>query len=268
MFEKVLDKAADFYNSYGAAAFAGGALILIAVEGVTAYNAGKKVGQNPEMSRKDKMWTIAPAVISGVGAAACIVGSQAKNAGTIAAMSTPYISSEEKRKEIKEKAEKYIGKENVEKIKRGFKPYPDEKKETEILNPMAELKEGEFFVVDDISGNSATMTLEEIYKRLEEVHKRYLVQGGYLSWNDYFETMGFEKIVDPKKMPVSEDDFGDSVKNLTGEDIGWSSMILSESGYEYDWIDFNVVKRINPVTNKESYLIECLTPASVHYLDL
>ena len=268
MFEKVLNKATDFYNSYGSALFAGGAVALIVVEGVTAYNAGKKIGQNPNMSKKDKAWTLASTFLSGAAAIGCVAASQAKNVGPIATMSAHYVSSEEKRNEIKEKAEKYIGKENVEKIKRGFKPYPDEKKETEISNPIEELKEGEFFVVDDISGNSATMTLEEIYKKLEEVHKRYLVQGGYLSWNDYFETMGFEKIVDPKKMPVSEDDFGDSVKNLTGEDVGWSSMILSESGYEYDWIDFNVVKRINPVTNKESYLIECLTPASAHYLDL
>lgn len=260
MFEKVLNKATDLYNNYGAAGFAFGAVTLIVVEGVTAYNAGKKVGQNPNMSTKDKMWTIAPAVLSGAGAAACVIGSQAKNAGTIAAMSTSYISNENKRKEFKEKAEKYIGKENLEKIQRGFKPYPEE---NEI-----ELKEDEFMVVDDISGDKVAMTLDEIYRRLNEVNRRYRVQGGYLSWNDYFEIMGFTPIEDPSKMPVTEDDFGEGVKGYTGEDIGWSSAVLSECQYEDDWIDFNVVKRVAPSTGKVSYLIECLTPASVHYLNI
>ena len=233
MFDKFIGAVSRGYQKYGAAGFALGAVGFVVVEGFTAYNAGKRAGQNPDMTVKEKAINIAAPVAAGAAAIGCIAMSEHKNAGQIATLVSANVFNEKKRKKLMENVENFVGKENMEEFKKSLHPVKSE-------DIPKDLKAGEYIFVDDYTGAKTKDTLINMMEARNIWQKMYRANG-FASYGSWLEFAGFQRF-SKGSLPVSEDFDGNDLSNLGDEDIGFLSDMFYDAGYETDWIDINFVE--------------------------
>lgn len=142
-----------------------------------------------------------PAVISGLGGAACLIFSNSVNARRNAALTTAYAISETALKEYQEKVIETIGEKKEQTVrdaiaKTKIDNNPVEKREVIITNS------GDTLCYDAISGRYFKSDIEKIRKSVNELNKRMLEEM-YISLNDFYYELGLEGI-------------------SIGEDLGWN----------------------------------------------
>lgn len=255
MFEKITRTVSRAYNKYGAAGFTCAAIVCVAVEGITAYRAGKKIGQNPDMNTKDKLLTVLPAIGSGFGAAACAIASQSKNAGQISALVSQTILDKKKSKATMEKVEEFIGKDNMDKFKASFHP--------DVEVPMT-IDVGQFLFVDDQTGARRVATLEEMMQARHEFLLKYMHEG-HATHGDWLDIAGFQRF-GKGELPITCDEEGVSCINLSDEDVGYSVDRLLEYGYESGVFDIDFVRCINE-KDEEFYLVDFKEPFAANFVN-
>lgn len=234
------------YAKHGAAGFAIAAGIGVVVEGVLAYRAGKRCGQHPEWTDKEKAKNVIAPIGTGIATVTCIGASQHKNAGQIATLMSTQLLNEKNRNKWMNAAEKTIGKENLEKIKESMHPVKDEEVKPRV--------DGKMLVIDGYSGARGYGTLEEIWEGINKFQNVYHTDG-YVPYGKLLEFCHLERIDgETRILPFGEtDDEGVDLMGLSDMDIGYSSWYLGEMGYETDWID--IVPRIHTHADGSEYIV-------------
>lgn len=256
MLEKLTRTVSHYYNKYGAAGFTCAAIVAVVVEGVTAYRAGKKIGQNPNMDTKDKILTVLPAAGSGIVAASCAIASQSKNAGQISALVSQTILDKKKSKATMEKVEEFIGKDNMDKFKASFHPDVE-------IEPM-KIDVGEFLFVDDQTGARVVRTLEEMQEARYQFMMEYM-RNGTISHGRWLEIAGFNRF-GKGDLPQTFDCEGKGLLDLSDEDVGYSVTKFLEYGYETGAFDIDFVRCVNS-NDEEYYLVDFKEQFSADYLN-
>lgn len=244
----LISRAKAAYTKHGAAGFTIAAIGFAIVEGIMAYRAGKRCGQHPEWTEKEKMMNVVAPVAAGAGTVVCIAASQHKNAGEIATLASSQLLNEKKRQQWIKKAEETLGKENIEKIKASMHPVKDEE--------VAPRPDGRILFIDDFTGARTYSTREEMLKAIDKFHAYYHTNQ-YAAYGKLLEYGKFERFDGVNRaIPISEDDEGNPLDGLSDMDIGFSSCKQWNDGWETDWIDVWIVDHVDPKSGNEYCTIE------------
>ena len=143
----------------------------------------------------------APAFITGVLGAACLVGANSMNLRKNAALAAAYALSETNFKEYREKTLEEVGEKKEEKIRNAVA------KEKITKNPVntstvLETGNGDTLCYDAICGRYFKSSIEKLKSALNELNME-LVQDGYVSLNQYYDLIGLPD-------------------GMLGDDLGWS----------------------------------------------
>ena len=244
------------YAKHGGAWFAVAAVVGVVAEGVVAYRAGKRCGQHPEWTEKEKAMNIVAPVGIAVGTTVAIGAGQHKNAGEIATLMSTQLLNEKNRQKWVKNATDIIGEDNMKKIKESMRPVHDVPKVDD---------DGRMLVIDDYTGAKSYLTYEEIYKGIDKFHAKYHTDG-FASHGYLLECLKMERF-DGKNnpLPLTEDDEGNlfevttddgTVIRLSDEDIGYSVWKQNEEGFGSDWIDIWPVEHEDKTTGNVYVTIE------------
>lgn len=223
------------WNKYGSGVLTGGAMVAVPLVGYTSFQAGKKVGENPGMTTKEKLLTSSKAIAIGIVAEAMIGGAHMKDMSTIGALAAANLMNEKKRRESIAKTkslakdvlgeEKYNELENAVKKKKIFnddKSEADEKKISELFDAA---NKQEFLVIDDFLGYEVIMPLHDIYATIDNERYQY-AENGYISLPDHCELWGFKDIEEEVNTG-----YGPNRGVHKMEILGWDhTKILTETG--------------------------------------
>lgn len=143
----------------------------------------------------------APAFITGVLGAACLIGANSMNLRKNAALAAAYALSETNFKEYREKTLEEVGEKKEEKIRNAVA------KEKITKNPVntstvLETGNGDTLCYDAICGRYFKSSIEKLKSALNELNME-LVQDGYVSLNQYYDLIGLPD-------------------GMLGDDLGWS----------------------------------------------
>lgn len=143
----------------------------------------------------------APAFITGVLGAACLVGANSMNLRKNAALAAAYALSETNFKEYREKTLEEIGEKKEEKIRNAV---AEEKITKNPMNTSTVLEtgNGDTLCYDAICGRYFKSSIEKLKSALNELNME-LVQDGYVSLNQYYDLIGLPD-------------------GMLGDDLGWS----------------------------------------------
>lgn len=143
----------------------------------------------------------APAFITGVLGAACLIGANSMNLRKNAALAAAYALSETNFKEYREKTLEEVGEKKEEKIRNAV---AEEKITKNPVNPSTVLEtgNGDTLCYDAICGRYFKSSIEKLKSALNELNME-LVQDGYVSLNQYYDLIGLPD-------------------GMLGDDLGWS----------------------------------------------
>jgi hypothetical protein len=143
----------------------------------------------------------APAFITGVLGAACLIGANSMNLRKNAALAAAYAFSETNFKEYREKTLEEVGEKKEEKIRNAV---AEEKITKNPVNTSTVLEtgNGDTLCYDAICGRYFKSSIEKLKSALNELNME-LVQDGYVSLNQYYDLIGLPD-------------------GMLGDDLGWS----------------------------------------------
>ena len=143
----------------------------------------------------------APAFITGVLGAACLIGANSMNLRKNAALAAAYALSETNFKEYREKTLEEVGEKKEEKIRNAV---AEEKITKNPVNTSTVLEtgNGDTLCYDAICGRYFKSSIEKLKSALNELNME-LVQDGYVSLNQYYDLIGLPD-------------------GALGDDLGWS----------------------------------------------
>lgn len=143
----------------------------------------------------------APAFITGVLGAACLIGANSMNLRKNAALAAAYALSESNFKEYREKTLEEVGEKKEEKIRNAV---AEEKITKDPVNTSTVLEtgNGDTLCYDAICGRYFKSSIEKLKSALNELNME-LVQDGYVSLNQYYDLIGLPD-------------------GMLGDDLGWS----------------------------------------------
>ena len=143
----------------------------------------------------------APAFITGVLGAACLIGANSMNLRKNAALAAAYALSETNFKEYREKTLDEVGEKKEEKIRNAV---AEEKITKNPVNTSTVLEtgNGDTLCYDAICGRYFKSSIEKLKSALNELNME-LVQDGYVSLNQYYDLIGLPD-------------------GMLGDDLGWS----------------------------------------------
>lgn len=143
----------------------------------------------------------APAFITGVLGAACLIGANSMNLRKNAALAAVYALSETNFKEYREKTLEEVGEKKEEKIRNAV---AEEKITKNPVNTSTVLEtgNGDTLCYDAICGRYFKSSIEKLKSALNELNME-LVQDGYVSLNQYYDLIGLPD-------------------GMLGDDLGWS----------------------------------------------
>ena len=143
----------------------------------------------------------APAFITGVLGAACLIGANSMNLRKNAALAAAYALSETNFKEYREKTLEEVGEKKEEKIRNAV---AEEKITKNPVNTSTVLEtgNGDTLCYDAICGRYFKSSIEKLKSALNELNME-LVQDGYVSLNQYYDLIGLPD-------------------GILGDDLGWS----------------------------------------------
>lgn len=143
----------------------------------------------------------APAFITGVLGAACLIGANSMNLRKNAALAAAYALSETNFKEYREKTLEEVGEKKEEKIRNAV---AEEKITKNPINTSTVLEtgNGDTLCYDAICGRYFKSSIEKLKSALNELNME-LVQDGYVSLNQYYDLIGLPD-------------------GMLGDDLGWS----------------------------------------------
>lgn len=143
----------------------------------------------------------APAFITGVLGAACLIGANSMNLRKNAALAAAYALSETNFKEYREKTLEEVGEKKEEKIRNAV---AEEKITKNPVNTSTVLEtgNGDTLCYDAICGRYFKSSIEKLKSALNELNME-LVQDGYVSLNQYYDLIGLPD-------------------GMLGDDLGWS----------------------------------------------
>lgn len=143
----------------------------------------------------------APAFITGVLGAACLIGANSMNLRKNAALAAAYALSETNFKEYREKTLEEVGEKKEEKIRNAV---AEEKISKNPVNTSTVLEtgNGDTLCYDAICGRYFKSSIEKLKSALNELNME-LVQDGYVSLNQYYDLIGLPD-------------------GMLGDDLGWS----------------------------------------------
>jgi len=213
------------WNAHGSSILTGSSWFLTGVATITAYRAGKREGVNP--SKTPKEWLLNVAVPAGatVGSIVCSGASHYKDAGTIAALAAESVFNEKKRKQMMQDVEDFVGKENMDKLRKNMHPEP--------VIPH-DIPENKFLWIDDTTGARTIASVSEILEA-EYTANRQMKLRGYISFGEWLSLANFNRFK-KGELALTEDAWGNPVSDCSDEDLGWCD--YAESTYGYQWIDF------------------------------
>ena len=143
----------------------------------------------------------APAFITGVLGAACLIGANSMNLRKNAALAAAYALSETNFTEYREKTLEEVGEKKEEKIRNAV---AEEKITKNPVNTSTVLEtgNGDTLCYDAICGRYFKSSIEKLKSALNELNME-LVQDGYVSLNQYYDLIGLPD-------------------GMLGDDLGWS----------------------------------------------
>lgn len=143
----------------------------------------------------------APAFITGVLGAACLIGANSMNLRKNAALAAAYALSETNFKEYREKTLEEVGEKKEEKIRNAV---AEEKITKNPVNTSTVLEtgNGDTLCYDAICGRYFKSSIEKLKSALNKLNME-LVQDGYVSLNQYYDLIGLPD-------------------GMLGDDLGWS----------------------------------------------
>lgn len=143
----------------------------------------------------------APAFITGVLGAACLIGANSMNLRKNAALAAAYALSETNFKEYREKTLEEVGEKKEEKIRNAV---AEEKIAKNPVNTSTVLEtgNGDTLCYDAICGRYFKSSIEKLKSALNELNME-LVRDGYVSLNQYYDLIGLPD-------------------GMLGDDLGWS----------------------------------------------
>lgn len=143
----------------------------------------------------------APAFITGVLGAACLIGANSMNLRKNAALAAAYALSETNFKEYRENTLEEVGEKKEEKIRNAV---AEEKITKNPVNTSTVLEtgNGDTLCYDAICGRYFKSSIEKLKSALNELNME-LVQDGYVSLNQYYDLIGLPD-------------------GMLGDDLGWS----------------------------------------------
>lgn len=143
----------------------------------------------------------APAFITGVLGAACLIGANSMNLRKNAALAAAYALSETNFREYREKTLEEVGEKKEEKIRNAV---AEEKITKNPVNTSTVLEtgNGDTLCYDAICGRYFKSSIEKLKSALNELNME-LVQDGYVSLNQYYDLIGLPD-------------------GMLGDDLGWS----------------------------------------------
>lgn len=143
----------------------------------------------------------APAFITGVLGAACLIGANSMNLRKNAALAAAYALSETNFREYREKTLDEVGEKKEEKIRNAV---AEEKITKNPVNTSTVLEtgNGDTLCYDAICGRYFKSSIEKLKSALNELNME-LVQDGYVSLNQYYDLIGLPD-------------------GMLGDDLGWS----------------------------------------------
>lgn len=143
----------------------------------------------------------APAFITGVLGAACLIGANSMSLRKNAALAAAYALSETNFKEYREKTLEEVGEKKEEKIRNAV---AEEKITKNPVNTSTVLEtgNGDTLCYDAICGRYFKSSIEKLKSALNELNME-LVQDGYVSLNQYYDLIGLPD-------------------GMLGDDLGWS----------------------------------------------
>ena len=160
--------------------------IAVVGVGATGYLSAKCTKKaETKTTTKDKVIAYAPAIASGVGTAACIIGSHyisAKEIATLSAAATYAITNRDK---LKKAIEQRYGKDELKDICESNCEIPS-KQNIEWTG------HGTLKCLEGYSGRMFYSSLEAV-KEAEEKLSKMFSDGVYLSLNDFYEFLGIQK---------------------------------------------------------------------------
>lgn len=143
----------------------------------------------------------APAFITGVLGAACLVGANSMNLRKNAALAAAYALSETNFKEYREKTLEEVGEKKEEKIRNAVAEEKITKNPVDV-SEVLETGNGDTLCYDAICGRYFKSSIEKLKSALNELNME-LVQDGYASLNQYYALIGLPD-------------------GMLGDDLGWS----------------------------------------------
>ena len=143
----------------------------------------------------------APAFITGVLGAACLVGANSMNLRKNAALAAAYALSETNFKEYREKTLEEVGEKKEEKIRNAVAEEKITKNPVDV-SKVLETGNGDTLCYDAICGRYFKSSIEKLKSALNELNLE-LVQDGYVSLNQYYDLIGLPD-------------------GMLGDDLGWS----------------------------------------------
>lgn len=242
------------YNKHGSAALTAAAIGFSVASSITSYFAGKKAGQNPEMTLKEKALNVAVPVVTEGLAVTSAIASNSKSSGQIAALMATQVLNDKKRKENIKKATEIIGEENMNKIKESMNPVHDIPKQ---------LPDGRMLTVDGYTGARGFGTIEDAWNGINQFQALYYKEG-FAAYGKLLEFCNLERFDGEHTRlpftvvlsPIEEEENVCLASELSDMDIGYSSYYLNDCGYESSWID--ITPSIHTDVNGNQYiLIEC-----------
>ncbi len=143
----------------------------------------------------------APAFITGVLGAACLIGANSMNLRKNAALAAAYALSETNFKEYREKTLEEVGEKKEEKIRNAVAEEKITKNPVDV-SKVLETGNGDTLCYDAICGRYFKSSIEKLKSALNELNLE-LVQDGYVSLNQYYDLIGLPD-------------------GMLGDDLGWS----------------------------------------------
>lgn len=239
-------KAKKLYDDYGTYGIVAGICVGIVGTGVLSYKAGKRAGEHPNMSAKDKVFNVAGAVVCGV---TTIVGTiflnkdhLSKEAGLVRML----MFDEKKQEAFVNTTKKIVGEETFYEIRNAMHPtVPTEA-------DLAALDEGQVLFLDDYTGIKFKATPAQVVEAEYRVNM-LLQRRGYVSVYDYLDAL---------QIGIEEEPYMKDYKEL-----GWTAVAEHLPEYGYDWIEF-AHKDMKSSDGTPYVLIDCLTDPHANYLSL
>ena len=255
MFDKFFGGVNKHFHQYGRNYLTAGAVIFAGVEGVLAYKAGKKEGQDPSKTPQEWFKRIAGAAGSFALSATCAITGNAKAGEQIALLVAGNMLDKKKRQEFVNEVKETIGEEALDDIKKKIHGNVVIKEEEKVS--------GKVLIVDDVSGARNWSTKEEFFEKLLCLNENYMSpwSRGYLSHREVLEKLGWSKESIPTDPIYTESD-GTQVRI---DDIGYNSYTLAED-YEMTMINARLIEG-NDGNNNKYYLVDWIVDPWVGYLN-